>query len=340
MLKIYRLPKFRTWWRAWMDARKDEPSSDSANLHNSEQLIVRKSNQLMKDLEKIYSKKIERGESARNYLQTERNKYKKQYTAQAREIQRWDVLIYLHPVLHWSLMVLLAIGEGAFNIVAFNVLREPGIVTVITALMVVIAIPVCALFIGIRIRQLPPPHLRTALEIICVTIFIVGGLIFINKLRFSYLGEIDREFAATHPEVGQAFLAINLLVFIAATVVAYLGHDPKQGFAEVKNKYEHYNKALHTIEGKLDHWASEYLAEYDKIKEAALYLINYYRMINRRKRSSEPPKYFTEITNDGATIISFIQARKCVQYQKGPREETKESELTDEALEDIYVENK
>jgi hypothetical protein len=188
------------------------------------------------------------------------------------------------------------VGEAAFNLVAFNVFREPAFYTVLMAAAVSLAIPICASVLGIWLRQWPEPHARTAVKIIVVAATVVGAVVGINWLRAAYVAELAPDFAKAHPALSIVFLTVNLVVLAAAVVVSYLAQDPEPGFAEAKAKVDAHRIVIHALEGELEALAEEFRSAMELAKERGWQRIGYYRMVNRRYRPT-PPAYFDNETD-------------------------------------------
>ena len=199
------------------------------------------------------------------------------------------------PSYHLVLLGLLTVGETAFNLVAFNVFREPAFYTALMALAVGVAIPLCAWAIGVWVRQWPPPWWVTAAKLVVVAGVVVAVLVGINRVRLAYLQEQAPEFVGAHPELSLAFFTVNIVILVAAALVTYLAHDPEPGFAEAKAKVDWCNAAICKIEGRLDQLANALRTEAEMAKEAGWQLMAYYRMVNRRRRE-HVPRYFDHDT--------------------------------------------
>jgi hypothetical protein len=288
----------RIWWNARLDAARELPPSNATTLSDTERQIQATTNMEVRRAWRTYCRASKPLASRLKALKkTLGEVYEPEYERLAEQTGRSDVLVYIsHPV-HLLLLAILSIGEAAFNVVVFNVFREPAFYTVLMAAAVSLAIPICATVLGIWLRQLPEPKTLTAAKIVLMLATLVAALVGVNWLRTAYIGELAPDFALAHPELGFVFLAVNLVVLAAAVFVSYLAHDPEPGFAEAKAKVDAYRIAAHTIEGELEQLAEELRSVAELAKERGWQLIGYYRMVNRRYRLS-PPAYFDNAADE------------------------------------------
>lgn len=286
--------KLWTWWNARADARRNLPSPETQVLGDTERQIQTGVNLAIRYLEKTYAVKLRPLESELSRL---KNAHAEIYEPEYRLLQeitgRRDVRISLGPFSHVVLLFLLTMGEMAFNLVAFNVFREPALYTALMALAVVISIPLCAWAVGLWLRQWQPPWWKTGAKIVLVSGILVAVLWGVNRIRLSYLQQLAPEFMAAHPELNAAFLVVNIVILVGAALVTYLAHDPQPGFAEAKRKAERVNVLVHRLDGKVNRLVSDCEARAEMAKESGWQLIAYYRMVNRRRRSSAP-HYFDD----------------------------------------------
>ena len=281
-------------WHQWRDRKSDLPRADTKALSGMEQRIQNAVNLTIRDAEREYAHHADPLEAERDKLVKERDKfYLPDYEKLQQKLGRYDVLVYISKPTHLVLLALLTIGEMAFNLVAFNVMREPGLYTVLMALAVAFAIPICAWATGVWVRQWPPPWWKTALKLLVVITALAAVLVGINRVRIAYLQERSPEFVARHPELSTAFFAVNIIILVAAALVTYLAHDPEPGFEDVKRRLDRCQRRLHWIEGRLDQLANQFRIEADMLKEHGWQLMAYYRMLNRRGRQ-KVPNYFDD----------------------------------------------
>jgi hypothetical protein len=301
------------WWNARLDARKNIPSPEAAALSETERQIQSGVNTSIRDVEQWFAKRADPAESKLAELgKALQEIYEPEYLRLREQSGRRDVLVYLSAPAYLALLTVLTIGELAFNVVAFNVFQEPTFYTVLMATAVGLAIPICAHLVGIWIRQWPPPWWATAIKLISLVTILVAVLAAMNRVRLAYLQELAPEFVKAHPELDMAFLAINILVLVAAAVVTYLAYDPEPGFAEAKEKLDRSNAAVRRLEGKLDQWANAFRTEVEMLKETGWGLMAYYRKVNRRHRE-KVPRYFDN-DSDKNHFPQFATVREIGQY--------------------------
>lgn len=283
-----------TWRDARLDARRDLPAPETTVLGESERQIQAAVNRSIRTAQQRYASKANPLNSERLRLRSALTRsFRPELDALEQRTGRRDVRSHIGHSLHLVLLLLLTVGEGAFNLVAFNVFQEPAYYTILMALAVSLAIPICAWSVGVWVRQWPRPAWRTALKVVTVTGVLVAVLLGINEVRIAYLQAQAAEFVAAHPELSQAFLAVNLVILVAAMLVTYLAHDPEPGFAQARKRVHASELRLQRLDGVLGQLAAGLRAEAEMAKEAGLELIAYYRLLNRRGRDS-CPRYYDE----------------------------------------------
>ncbi len=281
-----------TWWNARLDARRDLPAPETTVLGEAERQIQSAVNRAIRTLEQRYARKANPLNSERLRLRSAlARSYRPELDALERRTGRHDVRVHLGYSVHLFLLLLLTVGEGAFNLVAFNVFQEPAYYTILMALAVSLAIPICAWSVGMWVRQWPRPAWRTLLKVVTVTGVLVAVLLGINEVRIAYLEAQAPEFVAAHPELSQAFLAVNLVILVAAMLVTYLAHDPEPGFVQARKRVEASERRLERLDGVLGQLIASLRAEAEMAKEAGLELVSFYRLLNRRGRDSCPRYY-------------------------------------------------
>jgi hypothetical protein len=305
-----------TWMRARIDARSSVPPPNSDALGETEQEILRAYNNSLQDEEKRFGTKADPVEAKLNDIRKElREIHYPEYERLSTKAERRDVHTYMSLRTHWILLILFGLAEGAFNLVAFNVMGEPGPYTILMASAVALGIPICAYLLGILLRQWPEPIWKTAVELLVIMAIVVGALMYINEVRFAYIEELDAAFVKAHPGIGRAFLAINILVLLSAAAVTYLSHDPITQFAETKSKMDWCNSKISYLEGQLDQWTTEFETEVQMYKQSGWSLIALYRNVNRRHRNGVP-KYFDD-DNHKNYHPEFVKVREVKQFHLG-----------------------
>lgn len=297
-----------TWWNARLDARKNIPSPDATALSETERQIQNHVNISIRNAEQWFTKRADPVEGKLADLRkTLQEISEPEYLRLQQKTGRRDALIALSFPIYLLLLATLTVGEMIFNIAAFNVFQEPALYTLFMALAVGVAVPICAHVLGIWFRQWPPPWWKTALYLIGLVAIVVPVLAGMNRARLAYLQELAPEFVTAHPELNTAFLAINILIVMAATLLSYLAHDPEPGFAEAKAKLEWNNATVRRLEGKVDQWANTFRTEVEMLKETGWGLMAYYRKINRRHRENVPRYFDNESEKNHFPTFAAIQ---------------------------------
>jgi succinate dehydrogenase hydrophobic anchor subunit len=277
------------WWHARRDRRNNLPSPTTKALGDTEQQIVRAYNLRVREAEGRYAGNVDRRKALLAKLVKQRDEVlAPEWDRLVAKTGRMGTLIHIPRAAHWILLTILTLGEMVFNIVAFNVLHEPLWQTWLMALSVGIAVPIGAWFLGLWVRQWPPPAWRTGIKLVVVTAFLLAALVGLNQVRLDYLQA--QKAPTAHSD---AFFMVNLLVLLAAAIVTYLSHDPEPGFAEAKAKMERREHEIQALNGKLTESRNRLEAEVGMWHEGGAQTISYYRMHNRRGRQ-EVPKYFED----------------------------------------------
>ena len=283
------------WWNARLDARLDLPSREARALGDSEEQIRSAVNLSIRDAEESFGRRARPRESKLAAIrQRVEDIYQPEFERLAQKIGRREVQVHMSRFGHWILLALLTLGEMAFNLVAFNIFREPALQTALMALAVVLAIPLCALAVGVWVRQWPQPWWGTLIKLMVLLATLAAVLVGINRVRLAYLRELAPGFVDNHPELTWAFFVVNVVVLVGAALVTYLAHDPEPGFAEIKRKLEYARRKEHAIEGRLNVLRTRLVWSSEFAKEAGWQLMAYYRTVNRRRRTSPVPKYFDD----------------------------------------------
>ena len=125
------------------------------------------------------------------------------------------------------ILIAIALGEAAFNMVAFEVFGEAKLFTLLMVLGVVIVLPLMAHVVGMKWCQINSTnYLRSSIVIASAIIIMLGALWEINKIRLDYLGASNVGLAGTLPT--EAYFLINILIFAGAVYASYLAHDSKR----------------------------------------------------------------------------------------------------------------
>ena len=143
-------------------------------------------------------------------------------------------------VWYWAFVIGIALLEVPLNSVVFQIFGEDKTFTLLTALGLAIILPFCAHFLGGFLKQgflregRFTTHSVFIVAMVFVPLIVLGGVSYLRERFFEGTGvekllnlELD-SFTVT-----VTFFAINLLIFLIATVASYVAHDP------VATKYSH-----------------------------------------------------------------------------------------------------
>lgn len=177
--------------------------------------------------------------------------------------KRFDVMfgkvgrMPIRYVPHWLYVVfatLIFLGEIPLNAMVFQIFGENQVMTWVMAFVIGLSIPLSAHFIGIKSREHYPtvnwPNVAKALGF---TTLIVVALYGLSTMRHDYLLAMKDELGLSSDliETSYLFFWLNLAVFGAAIILAYLSHDPVAGYAELESELAQAKKALTQAENKV-----------------------------------------------------------------------------------------
>lgn len=284
----------RIWIRfqARKDAKKDLPSGRSRALGDAErQIQTAAAVSLTREHEK-YNHAVNPLAAKQKTAVREHDLVNDDFERLAAKVGRQEISTEISHAAHALGVIALSLGEGAFNLTAFNILREPGWKTILMALCVIVGIPFSAFAIGKWAKQWPAPKLSTAIiRMFIVIAFTVGGLITINRIRIAYLQD---SVLSQHPWLAWAFLPLNFFILGVCALLAYLASDPEPGFAEARRKVDRVAAKIHSLESRMQRLAGAFRSKTAAMAQAAHQGIFYYRMLNRRSRTTPPPRYFDD----------------------------------------------
>ncbi len=155
---------------------------------------------------------------------------------------------------HW-LYVILAItifaGEVPLNALVFQIFGENQVMTWIMAVVVGLAVPLSAHFIGIKFREHADGFswANAIKGAICLAV-IASALYGLARMRQTYLGEFKESLGLTDALVSSSFMFfwLNLAVLAAATFISYLSHDSVPGYELAEKQLKEARNKL--VEGK------------------------------------------------------------------------------------------
>ena len=248
----------RVFLNAWLDARAQRGMRAIGSQH-FESVIRALTDGKMLAIQSRTTKRLARLRGELNACEDQlRTTYEPEYERLKAKTGRHDASVALGSTAHRTLLLVLTVGESAFNLAVFYVFREPAVYTLLMALAIAVAIPICAFSVGLWIRRWRKPWIGTAVKLLTTTCVLGLALVGLNHVRMAHLSTVAPAFVQEHQELNTAFLSFNAMIFLAAAMVTYWAHDPEENFAEAKNKIERLRKraarfrsAITIIEDKL-----------------------------------------------------------------------------------------
>lgn len=305
-------PRLLNWWIALRDRRKNLPSPAATTLGESEEVIRRATNSFIWDRLKEYGRKARPLVASLGARRDKRTQAKAEYEALCKTAGRHNVRIPFSRGIHVMLLSLLTLGEAAFNMIVFDIFREPGAVTMLCAMSLIIAIPVCAYHVGRSFRQDEKPWRRS----VPISVVLASVLVAVSWFRVTYLQQISPIAGLDRFYWQIGYIVVNLVVVVATALVTYLSHDPVDGFAEAKEKFEELNDEIHGLEQYLRQLHSDLSTDVEILKEQGLERIFHYRSVNRRGREKVPRYFDSDDRNHEPTFVE-IDPSLIVQVEAG-----------------------
>lgn len=234
---LFNVPRVRVIVNAWLDARRSRHGHPVS--HRFVDVLRAEGEARVAAVRRAANQRTARLRRRLGVIDQQLGEfYRPEFQRLTRDTGRYDVLTSLSPWAHRILLALLTIGESAFNLAVFYVFREPAIYTLLMALAVAISIPMCAFSVGLWIRRWHSPWYGAALKL-SVTLALLGAaLVGLNHVRMAHLATVAPQFVAAHPELNDAFLSFNALIFLASAMATYWGHDRSERFAETRRAME------------------------------------------------------------------------------------------------------
>ena len=151
---------------------------------------------------------------------------------------------------HWLYVLfasLIFLGEIPLNAMVFQIFAESQVMTWVMAFVVGLSVPIAAHFVGIKFREHPDGFsLANTFKALLAFSIITYALYWLSLIRQTYLGENRELLGLTDNLVESSFMFfwLNLAIFAAAIMVAYLSHDPVPGFQEAQKNVENAKKEV------------------------------------------------------------------------------------------------
>jgi uncharacterized small protein (DUF1192 family) len=224
----------------------------------------------------------------------------RRYDAKRSELHRDVIVSFLSRGWYRAIIMVIALGEFALNAQAFEVFQKPLLLTWLMAAAVGVGIPVVAHFCGIWVRQWPKPAWKTGLKLTVTLGGVVGCLIGINAARGAYLAMEGSRLGPQEQILQQAFLAINLFVFLAATVLSHFAHEEDQELDTLHKRVSRLDRKLDALDAEIHRLNAEgsrleasQRAELEEIKAIVQELVSMYRGENvLARKDGRKPKAF------------------------------------------------
>lgn len=243
---------------------------------------------------------------------------------QAREDERKareEYVKHFHVKPFWYRVMIgaVAILEVPLNSIVFQLFGEAQMLTILMSVGIGIVLPLCAHFVGGLLQHGFLRAGKLAIEtflIVALCLAAVGSLAGIAYLREKFFEGTGVQkllgLSMDYATVTMIFFVINLLIFVVATVAAYVAHDPvaTQHLLEIKaaeklrgnaeKKVKITEERIQQTQAQLHEVAFERQRDFehtrhkiDEIRQIIQRLISVYEQHNQRHRgSTKKPKCF------------------------------------------------
>jgi hypothetical protein len=137
-----------------------------------------------------------------------------------------DIVIPIPYMIHWTIIILLGIGEFPLNVVVFRMFGEPELMTYVMSLTLSITLPLIGVFLGLQIRTLVKPKIASIIMIALAPATVLGALTALSFIRNMYVTlKVEHKLSSGSGDMMYAMFAINLLIFMGAYMVSFFAHD-------------------------------------------------------------------------------------------------------------------
>lgn len=155
---------------------------------------------------------------------------------------------------HWLYVVLaiaIFLGEVPLNAMVFQIFGENQVMTWIMAVIIGLSVPLSAHFVGIKFREQGGGMMigetlkgATAFGIVAFALYEL------SLMRQSYLGENRDALGLTEQLVHDSFMFfyLNIAVFCAAILIAYLAHDTVPGYQRARDELKIARRKVEKLE--------------------------------------------------------------------------------------------
>ena len=232
----------RDWdWVIWPFKKKYNPDSAQPQI-NEEELTEFEDNLIKKaqeNLNRLDQEWVEidknlhtRCSQAEDRYKNAREKYEKVRVSEDTIEEYDDAKNHFNeqPKSHLSshvgllLVIIIAVGEGFFNSIVFNIFGQSRLETLLMAISVILTIPLVGWFVGKNLKLKTKPEMTaTMMEILVITVIV--GLAAIAVIRGVFLEAMEVQevirIKLSPVAMGVCFFAINLLLFGTIVAVEY-----------------------------------------------------------------------------------------------------------------------
>ena len=219
---------------------------------------------------------------------------------------------HVKPFWYWVMIGAIAVLEVPLNSIVFQLFGEAQLLTICMSIGIGIMLPLCAHLAGGLLRHgfLRAGKLATETWMISgLFLAAIGSLAGIAYLREKFFESSGVQkllgLSMDSTTVTLIFFIINLLIFIVATVAAYIAHDPvaTQHLLELKaaarlrrnaekkvklteERLQHIQAELHEVASRRQKAFEQTRHEIDEIRNIIQRLISVYEQHNQRYRGS------------------------------------------------------
>jgi hypothetical protein len=290
------------------DGERNLPEMGSYTPAPFEQALISNGEQAVQQIYKTASGKIARLRPAVEAQQRRLDDLERRsrpiaeaYRARAAELGR-DATIAFPGVLHWALILFLAVGEFPLNTVVFRLFGEAEYLTYVMASTLAIIIPLIGVFIGVHLRHSIPKRVGNTLIGVLTPVVVGATLYAVSLLRniyiasqFSANGQVPTE----GNQMAHALFALNTLVFFGATVASYFAHDPDERLDGLHHSLKAFDrkqngvrKTLFDVGTKLNGEIEQAKSQIEQVRALTNQRVQLYRQTNIRYRRLLPPPSF------------------------------------------------
>lgn len=290
--------RFRAWFNGKRNGKKGIPITNNNALAPFELRICAIANQNINDVHCRWAG-IDAQMSANH--RTTGEKYQQSannYTYKRNELKR-DTTV--EKLWHYYLTVItIGLCEMVANVVAFRILGDNNILTLIMAISILIGIPLGGHALGKSLKQGMQNVWGRILLGIAVLIIITSliGFAIIRKDYISLYGlkVINQKVAIF------TFISLNLMLFLVCAVIAYMSYDADPLIYKYKKDYMKYQNLFHNAVAKREAWSRAQESRARTIRELAIEVIQIYRTTNLRIRFKKGETQIPESFKDTPDI--------------------------------------